>query len=189
MLKDQSMVMRFESMRVSLSLLGLVGVILGGCATDLRWVADPSPLPACEPDRLLEWSDFTPKIPTDHRGAETAIRFHADHPNRQIMMVLDSQRSWVKPELIEPRNSRLWRASERLLAHERLHFVISCLLVRQANVSLKDHDDLNQVLALTKLVAQRLNSQYDSDTNHGLNFDEQLEWEHDVMEQFRDIRR
>lgn len=189
MLRDQSIIMHCEPMRVFLSLVGLVGVLVGGCATDLRWVPDPSPLPACEPDRLLEWSDFTPKVPTDHRGAETAIRFYADHPNRQIMMVLDSQHSWVKPELIEPKNSRLWRASEQLLAHERVHFVISCLLVRQANVSLKDQDDLDKILALTKLVAQRLNSQYDSDTNHGLNFDEQLEWERDVMEQFTDIRR
>ncbi len=164
-------------------------LMLGGCATDLRWVPDPSPQPSCDPDRLLVWTDFRPKVPTDHRGAETAIRFFVDHPSRQIMMVLDSHRSWVKPELIEPQNARLWRTSERLLAHEQVHFLISCLLVRQANLSLSKEDNLGEVLALTKLVAQRLNTQYDSDTNHGLNFDEQQDWENEVMEQFEDLSR
>ncbi len=77
--------------------------------------------------------------------------------------------------------------SERLLAHEQLHFLISCLIVRQANLSLTPQDNLWKMLELTKLVAQRLNLQYDADTNHGLNLDAQESWESDVMEQWQEL--
>jgi len=102
-------------------------------------------------------------------------------------MAFDFEHSWVKPDLIEPENVILWRMSEHLLAHEQLHFLISCLVVRQANLSITKQDDLLKMLELTKLVAQRLNLQYDTDTNHGLNMDAQESWEMEVMRQFQDL--
>ena len=77
--------------------------------------------------------------------------------------------------------------SEYLLAHERLHFIISCLVVRQANLSITKQDDLLQTLELTQRVAQRLNLQYDTDTNHGVNLDIQQSWESEVMRQFQEL--
>ncbi len=91
------------------------------------------------------------------------------------------------PELIDPSNATLWRSSEHLLAHEQLHFLISCLVVRQANFSITKDDDLWKILQLTKFVAQRLNLQYDTDTNHGLNRDAQQSWESEVMTQFQEL--
>jgi hypothetical protein len=158
-----------------------------GCSPTLTWVPDPLAIPSCQPDRLLQWSDFIPRVPQDQRGAETAIRF-LHHPSQhRLSIAFDYEHSWVKPDLIEPKNGILWRMSERLLAHEQLHFLISCLVVRQANLSITKQDDLLKMLELTKLVAQRLNLQYDTDTKHGLNLDAQQSWEKEVMSQFQDL--
>jgi len=158
-------------------------LFLVGCAPSLTWVPDPLGIPSCQPERLLQWSDFRPRVPRDQRGSETAIRF-LHHPSQhRLSMAFDFEHSWVKPDLIEPENVILWRMSGHLLAHEQLHFLISCLVVRQANLSITKQDDLLRMLELTKLVAQRLNIQYDRDTNHGLNIDAQESWETEVMHQ------
>ena len=162
-------------------------VFLVGCAPTLTWVPDPSPIPSCQPDRLLQWSDFLPQVPQDRRGAETAIRF-LHHPSQhRLSIAFDHEHSWVKPDLIDPQNGTIWRMSEHLLAHEQLHFLISCLVVRQANLSLTKQDNLWEMLKLTRLVAQRLNLQYDTDTNHGLDMDAQESWEFEVMNQFQEV--
>ena len=162
-------------------------ILLVGCAPTLTWVPDSSPIPSCQPDRLLQWSDFSPRVPQDQRGAETAIRF-LHHPSQhRLSIAFDYEHSWVKTDLIDPKNVTLWRMSEHLLAHEQLHFLISCLVVRQANHSMTKEDDLWKMLELTKLVAQRLNLQYDTDTKHGLNLDAQQSWESEVMRQFQEL--
>jgi len=162
-------------------------MLLVGCAPTLTWIPDPSPIPSCQPDRLLQWTDYSPRIPQDQRGAETAIRF-LHHPlQHRLSIAFDFDHSWVKPDLIDPQNVTLWQMSEHLLAHEQLHFFISCLVVRQANLSMTEHDDLGKMLELTKLVAQRLNLQYDTDTKHGLNLDAQESWESEVMSQFQEL--
>ena len=101
-------------------------------------------------------------------------------------MAFDPEHSWVKPDLIDPQNVTLWRMSEHLLAHEQVHFLISCLTVRQANLSMTVHDDLRKMLDLTKSVAQQLNLQYDADTQHGLDLDAQQSWESKIMTQFQE---
>ncbi len=126
-------------------------------------------------------------MPKDHRGAETAIRFFNHPSEHRLLIAFDFEHSWVKPDLIDPQNGTLWQMSQNLLTHERLHFLISCLLIRQANLAMTPKDDLWQMLELTKLVAQRLNLQYDTDTNHGLNPDAQRSWETEVMSQFQEI--
>ena len=158
-----------------------------GCAPTLTWVPDSSPIPSCKPNRLLQWSDFSPRVPIDQKGAETAIRFYHHPPQHRLSIAFDPEHSWVKPDLIDPQNVTLWRMSEHLLAHEQLHFLISCLTVRQANRSMTEHDDLWKMLELTKSVAQRLNLQYDADTNHGLDLDAQESWESEVMSQFQEL--
>ena len=162
-------------------------ILLAGCAPTLAWIPDPLPIPSCQPDRLLNWNDFLPRVPQDQRGAETAIRF-LHHPSQhRLSIAFDYEHSWVRSNLIDPKNVNLWRTSEHLLAHEQLHFFISCIVVRQANLALTKHDNLLNMLHLTKSVAQRLNLQYDSDTNHGLNLDAQQSWEREVMRQFKEL--
>lgn len=171
-----------------LSLILVFCWLISGCVPSLYWIHESSSIPSCQPDRLPQWSDFMPRVPKDQRGAETAIRFLAHPEERMLHMALDRENSWVKPDLAEPGNPILRRLSEQLLAHEQVHFLISCLVVRQANLSLTEQDDLLKKLELTKLVAQGLNLQYDADTNHGLNLEAQKLWEAEVMRQLQDLK-
>lgn len=161
--------------------------ITEACAPTLRWVPDPLPHPTCLPDRLLEWTDFVPRHGKDSRAAETAVRFTMDQQVRLIRVEVDHEHSWVKPELADPQNSNHWRISEQLLAHEQVHYLISCLVVRQANLSLTADDNLLQMLELTRSVAQRLNLQYDRDTHHGTKRSQQDAWQEEVMKQFSEL--
>ncbi len=164
-----------------------VFLFLLSCAPTLTWIPDSSPIPSCKPDRLLEWPDFTPRMPKDQRGAETAIRFLHDPTQHRLSVEFDHEQSWVRSELIDPQDVTTWKMSELLLAHEQLHFLISCLVVRQANLSITKQDDLFRMLQLTQRVAQQLNLQYDTDTNHGVKLDIQQSWESEVMRQFQEL--
>lgn len=99
-------------------------------------------------------------------------------------MVFDPDHSWVRPDLSGPQNPADWRRSEELLAHEQIHYLISCLVVREANQSLSPDDDPVKMLSLAQSVAQRLNVQYDTDTQHGSRTSQQASWEKEVMRQF-----
>ena len=43
------------------------------------------------------------------------------------------------------------------------------------------------MVQLVKAVAQRLNLQYDQDTNHGLNRKAQAEWEEEILKQLNEV--
>jgi hypothetical protein len=73
------------------------------------------------------------------------------------------------------------RSSEQLLRHEQLHYTISCMLAREANLSLINGGDPKAMLILLNAVATRMNVQYDAETNHGLNRQKQQEWEEAVQ--------
>ncbi len=168
--------------------LCLVFGLLVGCTPSLYWVPDPLPHPSCYPNRLPQWSDFKPQKPQDdRRGAVTGIHFELHKTKRQMTMAFDFQRSWVREDLVNPQNVVQWRMSEQLLAHEQVHFLIYCLVARQANLTLKPQDNIEKVFELTKSVAQRLNLQYDHDTNHGINLQAQESWEREVMRQFQEL--
>ena len=76
-----------------------------------------------------------------------------------------------------------------LLRHEQLHFAISCLLVRQANVVLQSGGNLQAMLELVRATAQRLNRQYDQDTRHGVDLSRQADWERDVEQQLQEVTK
>ena len=74
--------------------------------------------------------------------------------------------------------------SERTLLHEQVHYMISCLLTRRANLTL--HNGGGDPLKMAQKVkeeATRLNLQYDKDTNHGLNTQAQMDWEREIQHQ------
>lgn len=154
------------------------------CVPPLRWVQDPLDQPSCLPDRLLQWSDFVPRVGKDSRAAETAVRFVLDQKTHTLQVAFDPEHSWVNPELADPKNHIHWRMSEQLLAHEQVHYLISCLVVRQANQTLSQKDNLAEMVTLARSVAQRLNLQYDADTQHGTRLSQQDAWEKEVMSQF-----
>jgi len=167
----------------------VLSLSLSGCSSNLRWVAETQfNGQTCIPDRLPTWDDFSRKDPPSATpSAQTAIRFLLNDTPPHLIAKFDQQYSWVKPKSADPSNPAEWVASERLLAHEQLHFLISCLLVRQANQSLQPEDDPQKMLELVKSVAQRINVQYDQDTKHGTDNEAQMDWETQVQEQFEDV--
>ncbi len=72
------------------------------------------------------------------------------------------------------------RRSERLLRHEQVHFAISCLLTREANLALQTGGDPHAMLSLLNAVATRINVQYDVETSHGLDAEQQEQWEETI---------
>ena len=156
--------------------------LLQGCAPAVTWVRDEPGVVSCDPDRLLQWQDFTPKVQRERRAAETAVRFHlADRERPRIVAQFDPTLSWVRADFLEDWNPFTRRYSQQLLRHEQLHFSISCLLAREANVALLTGGDPQAMLLLLNAVATRLNIQYDIETSHGLNRQKQTEWERAIQ--------
>ena len=171
------------------SLAASLLLMISGCGTPVYWVQESSSSPSCIPNRLPTWEDYARQERKGNPSAETAVRFFATKNPPQVEVRFDHQHSWVKPELGDPLSPWHWRASEQLLLHEQLHFLISCLLTRQANQTLQNGSDPQEMVRLVKAVAQRLNLQYDKDTNHGLNSDAQAEWESEILKQLREVER
>ena len=163
-------------------------IFVGGCAPTLEWVSESSPYPSCLPNRLLTWEDFSKKDPPSATpAAQTAMRFLLKGSPPHLVAQFDQEFSWVRSKPANPTNSAEWVLSEKLLAHEQVHFLISCLLVRQANGALRAEENPMKMLHLVKSVAQRINLQYDQDTDHGRNKEAQARWEADVQQQFEDV--
>jgi len=140
------------------------------------------------PSRLPTWSDYTKQKRTGNPSAETAIQFLVAYQSKpHITIRFDSKASWVKTQYADPQNPFLWAQSEQLLHHEQGHFLINCLLARQANQVIRNKDDLQKMLRLVQAVAQRLNLQYDRDTHHGLNTKAQTAWEAEIQRQFQEV--
>ena len=158
--------------------VGMLLPLATACTPSFRWVHDSSADPSCVPDRLLSWNDFKQRSGYGRRGAETAIRFHLrqGEPPR-ILLQFDPELSWVKPEVVHAPSKQ----SDQLLRHEQLHFAISCLLTREANVALRSGGDPRAMLLLLNAVATRINVQYDVETNHGLNDEQQEQWERTIQ--------
>jgi hypothetical protein len=165
------------------ALLLLLSLLLSGCSSAMRWAQDPPNVPSCVPDRLLTWEDFRPKAEVGRRAAETAVRFHLEaHSPPRILAVFDPKLSWVRADFAYTLNPLKIRSSEQQLRHEQLHYTISCMLAREANLSLMNGGDPKAMLILLNAVATRMNVQYDAESNHGLNREKQQEWEEAIQE-------
>ena len=154
-----------------------------GCSKSLHWIHEPGSTPACIPDRLPTWEDYPRQNRRGKESAITAVRFFPKTSPPKIEMRFDSQRSWVKSAIVDPWNPEFVSESKRILLHEQLHFMISCLLTRQANQTLKTGGDPQEMAQQVRAAARRLNLQYDKDTNHGLDTQAQLDWEAEIQEQ------
>ncbi len=161
----------------------LLILLLSGCSSAMRWAQDPPNVPSCVPDRLLTWEDFRPKAEGGRRAAETAVRFHLEaHSPPRILAVFDPKLSWVRADFAYTLNPLKIRSSAQLLRHEQLHYTISCMLAREANLSLMNGGDPKAMLILLNAVATRMNVQYDAESHHGLNRQKQQEWEDAIQE-------
>lgn len=164
---------------------------LTACAPAPSWIHESSSPPSCVPDRMVAWADYVKRRDRQkNASAETAMQFGivtgTSPPRLQVRF--DPHRSWVLADLADPRDTNQWRRSEWLLAHERLHYVISCLLVRQANLVLSTRGgNIQEMLHLVKATAQHINARYDADTRHGLDLEAQQAWIKEVMAQFSEV--
>lgn len=163
-------------------------ITLTGCTSNIQWKAEQHTLPACVPDHAPTWEEFTQSYGDFKHSAQTAVAITLAQVEPPLLKArFDPDRSWVQPHIVEAWYPYEQSMANQLLRHEQLHFAISCLLVRQANMSLKSGDNPHQMLQLVRATAKRLNLQYDQDTNHGTIQDKQTQWEHDVEEQLEDV--
>jgi len=164
-------------------LLLTVSLSVFGCSRSLHWIHELGDRPSCIPDRLPTWDDYQRQDRKGKKSAITAVLFFPKFSHPKIEMRFDFQRSWVKESIVDPWNPEFVRESKRILLHEQLHFMISCLLTRQANETLQNGGDATEMVQDVRSAAKRLNLQYDKDTNHGLNTEAQLDWEREIQQQ------
>jgi len=163
-------------------------MLFTGCASNIQWPVDQQSLPACLPDHAPTWEEFAKSYGDYKHSAQTAVAIslaRVDPPFLQARF--DPDRSWVQPQIVDAWYPYEQSIANRLLRHEQLHFAISCLLVRQANLSMTSGDNPQQMLQLVRATAQRLNRQYDKDTKHGTLAGKQAQWEQDVEQQLEEV--
>ena len=168
--------------------LFLLAVFMNGCVPHIAWVTESLEPSSCNPDAPPIWKDYTPKDWESIHSAQTAVQFVilSRNPPR-LEARFDQSKSLVKPHIISSWYPYDQELRQRLLRHEQLHFAISCLLTRQANVTLQSNSDLDQMLLLLRATAQRLNLQYDKETKHGTIPARQAQWEEDVVQQLEAV--
>ncbi len=165
-------------------------MFLTGCASNIQWQEEEQLRSACLPDHAPTWEEFTKSYGTYMHSAQTAVSITLVQVEPPFVQArFDSERSWVQPQIVEAWHPYEQSIANRLLRHEQLHFAIACLLVRQANLSLEAGDNPYHMLQLVRATAQRLNRQYDKDTNHGTIPEKQAQWEHDVEKQLEEVTR
>jgi len=92
--------------------------------------------------------------------------------------IFNTQKSYMKPGLNE------WQLGI-VLNHEQIHFHITEYQVRILNAKLVGVKSPNEMIALYNYqVNQRdkMQEQYDQETNHGLNYTEQTRWSNKIKE-------
>ena len=154
-----------------------------GCSRSLTWIHEPGDTPSCLPDRLPTWEDYRRQDGHGKEAAETGVNFFPKYNPPKIEMRFNYQDSWVKESIVDPWNPMTVNESNRMLLHEQIHYMISCLLTRRANETLRNGGDPLEMAKKLKKRATQLNLQYDKDTNHGLNTEAQLDWEREIQQQ------
>lgn len=147
------------------------------------------------PDQKLRWSDFRGAAPFGHAfDAEsyagigftyTPVR-RGDRVliNWEVTAYFDRKASWVNRK----------SATDRLLAHEQVHFDIAEIFARQLRARLRKTrltvDNVNKVMEeyLDDALADMstYNNRYDRETRHGLVREAQAEWQQKVRQRLRD---
>lgn len=103
-----------------------------------------------------------------------SIQYSKELVEYELYALFVKGKSWTKSNSLE------------LLAHEQLHFDISELAMRRMRQKFSKHkivtlEGVNKMLHSTFQAAskerKRLNREYDEETNHGLNKENQLAWE------------
>lgn len=142
----------------------------------------------------LTWNDFQGKpnrLDSSHALTNMGISVEYSWTNlRQqirleykVQSVFNKLYSWVKPG----------RKSEDLLLHEQTHFDITELHARKIRKYLKENQfkkgkvrlQIDEKLNELQLKNQRLQEQYDHETNHGAHKKKQLQWSRKIKRELQ----
>jgi hypothetical protein len=78
--------------------------------------------------------------------------------------------------------------SNRLLAHEQLHFTIACVLVKKANASVAAGKSVSDIETKLSQTDTSVTNSYDTESNHGCKAAEQTTWNTKVANGLPDIK-
>ena len=140
----------------------------------------------------LKWSDFrgTPdknsrfKAITTSTLRMTPITYTEEEIQYEMLAVFQKRSSWTKSD------------AEELLAHEQLHFDISELVMRRMRekfkaISYTDSEQVNKEIKKLFAEAEKerrdINDAYDEETEHGVNKQEQLNWQKMIQDELEDM--
>lgn len=187
-------------MKLSISCLGrqlLKGAFIILCSPLLGQVQSNQLLP-WQQDRRLTWSDFQgePEEEIDFRAMtnwQLSYDFQLSKVKGEInsqfnvYTFFDNQQSWV----------REGSGSQQLLQHEQLHFDIAELFARKlrkqfAIYSFRSEnykEELNLLFEASLDSCNVVQTQYDLDTEHGLNQKKQQDWQQKIDQELMQLNK
>lgn len=147
---------------------------------------NPSSLIGWKADRPLTWDDFTAQ--PDFRSEKTAYtksrikskwNYTGEKLTYKVMAIFETKSSWAR----QPR-------TDRLLAHEQLHFDITeayARMLRREFALMKDPDMIgsDRIKKVTRGVREEWydrQKEYDRETDHSVNEEAQARWEQEIQE-------
>ncbi|WP_253279788.1 DUF922 domain-containing protein [Nonlabens sp. MIC269] len=154
--------------------------------------SNPSEYFTYEDHPVLTWEDFKGVPPQNARhfaSVNTGIAYSYEvkilkgdfHLSYEVESQFYPQLSWKK---------NIQESSRDLLAHEQLHWDISEIYARKLRTALSKYrprksykTDLNEIFQKIESERRKLQKQYDRETNHGINKEEQARWYIKIKEQ------
>jgi len=173
-------------------LLGLVIIPVYSRAQDLSF-----------DDIKISWKDFKQRDDLPVRYFDTKINTktfyttQSRYENGEITLTvnleihMDKDNSWVKKQFMKSSDPEV---KTRLLNHEKLHMIISLIHFRELYQNLSRTEFTNQYksqldsfIRIYNESTDRLNNQYDEETNHMKIQDKQEEWEKNILARFNKV--
>ncbi len=101
-----------------------------------------------------------------------------------LVVRIDPTESWISPDITNPDNFVPQYKINKVLVHAQIHYMIHCMLIREGNKELQSGGNPRAMLDLVRPVAERVSSQYDQNTEYGLNEKAEANWELAIRQQF-----
>lgn len=147
------------------------------------------------PDHKITWKDFQGTAPTNTKYAAkvfTNFEYNASAIMKNAIIIIDLQ---LKIYMLKSSSWKVFSLSEDHLAHEQLHFDITKIIAekykkRASEILTLDNYDSELQLLFIEMYREfnRLQKQYDADSNHSINFVGQQKWQLIISDELRAIR-
>lgn len=150
-------------------------------------------------DIKISWRDYSKKdvAVSANTAATTAIelRLSSSVENNKLLIVIeliqDRDASWVSRQFLR-------RASDKesfdLLNHEKLHYAINLIGLKALFKEVSEYEfskdyksELAGIFNRVNRITTKSNADYDRQTYHGINKDEQERWEQEVFQQLNEV--